>query len=99
MLCFWRTNSTKHTKILHSENFVLTNMNIVCYSLCMNFGLRPVRWIKTIMRRKSLERVTSRGVSRQQGSRDGFPLQGLHVLLFLFAVLFGGRAQNTLHTC
>ena len=37
---FWRTNSTKHTKILHSENFVLTNMNIVCYSLCMDFGLR-----------------------------------------------------------
>lgn len=31
---------TKHTKILHYENFVLTNMNIVCYSLCMNFGLR-----------------------------------------------------------
>ena len=42
MLDFWKTNSTKHTKILHSENFVLTNMNIVCYSLCMNFGLRPV---------------------------------------------------------
>lgn len=40
MLGFWRTNSTKHTKILHSENFVLTNMNIVCYSLCMDFGLR-----------------------------------------------------------
>ena len=43
MLVFWRTNSTKHTKILHYENFVLTNMNIVCYSLCMDFGLRPVR--------------------------------------------------------
>ena len=40
MLGFWRTNSTKHTKILHYENFVLTNMNIVCYSLCMDFGLR-----------------------------------------------------------
>lgn len=42
MLGFGRMNSTKHTKILllHSENFVLTNMNIVCYSLCMNFGLR-----------------------------------------------------------
>jgi len=40
MLGFWRTNSTKHTKILRSENFVLTNMNIVCYSLCMDFGLR-----------------------------------------------------------
>lgn len=40
MLGFWRTDSTKHTKILHLENFVLTNMNIVCYSLCMDFGLR-----------------------------------------------------------
>ena len=40
MLDFWRTDSTKHTKILRSENFVLTNMNIVCYSLCMDFGLR-----------------------------------------------------------
>lgn len=40
MLDFWRMNSTKHTKILHYENFVLTNMNIVCYSLCMDFGLR-----------------------------------------------------------
>jgi len=40
VLGFWRTNSTKHTKILHFENFVLTNMNIVCYSLCMDFGLR-----------------------------------------------------------
>lgn len=45
MLGFWRTSSTKHTKILHLkilhlENFVLTNMNIVCYSLCMDFGLR-----------------------------------------------------------
>ena len=40
MLVFWRTNSTKHTKILHFENFVLTNMDIVCYSLCMDFGLR-----------------------------------------------------------
>lgn len=40
MLDFWRMNSTKYTKILHYENFVLTNMNIVCYSLCMDFGLR-----------------------------------------------------------
>lgn len=82
MLGFGRTNSTKHTKILRSENFVLTNMNIVCYSLCMNFGLRPVRWIKTIMRRKSLERVTSRGVSRQQGSRDWFPCKGCTCCFF-----------------
>ena len=58
-------------------------MNIVCYSLCMDFGLRQnARRVKTIMRRKSLERATSRGVSRQQGSRDGFPCKGCTCCFF-----------------
>ena len=74
MLDFWRTNSTKHTKILHYENFVLTNMNIVCYSLCMDFGLRPVR---APDRKEDVAQPPERATSRSSGLRTGklYPLK------------------------
>lgn len=73
MLVFWRTNSTKHTKILHSENFVLTNMNIVCYSLCMDFGLRQ----NAPDRKEDVAQPPERAMSRSSGLRTGkfYPLK------------------------
>ena len=78
MLVFWRTNSTKHTKILHFENFVLTNMNIVCYSLCMDFGLRQnARRTAPDRKKEDVAQPPERATSRSSGLRTGklYPLK------------------------